>query len=72
MSDFSGFRLREATKKDPMYRELLAACIACEKDYIRIKNSLSKADQALLEQYISLCEEMEYRRTCLAMEMAEK
>lgn len=62
-------RVAEAAMKDDHYQHMQAECSALEADYIRIMNSLSKQDQELLERYISCCEQMEFRRTCLAYHM---
>lgn len=59
-------QLRALTSCDNIYQELLFACQKQEKEYLRIKNSLPNAEQESLERYIALCEELEYRRTCLA------
>lgn len=69
MIDRQEQKLLEATKNDPIYRQLLSQCRAPENDYIRISHQLSDADRDVLQRYISLCEELEYRRTCLAMDM---
>ena len=60
-------RLTEISKSDSIYQELLQRCQALESDYLRIKSGLSAEDQETLDRYISLCEELEYRRTCLAL-----
>lgn len=59
-------RLIAATGKNSFYLELLSRCGELEPDYIRIMYSLPDGDRDKLEQYISLCEEMEHRRTLLA------
>lgn len=63
-------KLLAATKVDMEYRRLLAECQELEDAYTQIKDNLSEEDRELLERYIALCEELEYRRTCLAMEMS--
>jgi len=59
-------RLTAMTRVDSFYRELLDRCSALSDDYHRICSSLSEDDREKLEMYISICEELEYRRTCLA------
>lgn len=59
-------RLLAACDHDPFYQELLCRCGELEPDYFRIKNRLSEEDQEKLERYISVCEELEYRRSFLA------
>ena len=61
--------LTEAVRKDPLYGDLLSECLKLESDYVRIKDSLSQEDGEILERYIALCEELEYRRTCIAMNL---
>ena len=61
--------LTEAVRKDPLYGDLFADCLKLESDYVRIKDSLSQEDGEILERYIALCEELEYRRTCIAMNL---
>lgn len=59
-------RLNEATRKDSWYQQMLSACDLLSAEYAQFKNSLTPEDQAALERYLSLCEELEYRRTRLA------
>lgn len=59
-------RLIAATDKDAFYQSLLCQCKELEPVYCGIKSALPDAKQEDLERYISLCEELEYRRTCLA------
>ena len=63
-------RLSAAVKNDPIYQQLLSDCEAMEQDFLRIRQILTKPEQEILDRYISLCEELEYRRTSLAMDMA--
>lgn len=51
-----------AVRKDSRYRTLLTKCQKYEGEYCRILASLPPADQDILEEYISLCQELEYRR----------
>lgn len=64
-------QLIELTRQDEFYQQLLAECDARTPDYLRILRSLSEADQELLDTYISVCENLEYRRTCLAASMSK-
>lgn len=59
-------RISDAVKNDTFYQELLHLCKDAEPEYLRIRDALPEHDQELLDQYISTCEEMEYRRTVLA------
>jgi len=54
--------------EDKIYQQMLKEAESLEAEFVRILHSLSKEDQILLEKYISLSEEMEHRRTFLAME----
>lgn len=63
--------LNHVLKHDEWYQILLADCAVAETDFLRIRESLSEADQEHLDLYISLCEELEYRRTCLALDLKE-
>ena len=62
-------KLIEAIKKDAQHIKLLAACEQLEPEYERIAGSIPERDREILEKYISLCEELEYRRTCIALNM---
>jgi len=57
------------TSCDEIYQWLLTECQKREEDYLRIKSSLPTSDQESLNRYIALCEELEYRRTCLAFDI---
>ena len=72
MTEAQEYRLCQAAKFDPIYQQLLVECQAMEEEYQRIKILLSPGDLEKLERYVALCEELEYRRTCLAMSLAEK
>ena len=60
-------QLQELLQCDPVYQNLLLECTALEIEYTRIKESLSEEKQILLDKYVTLCEELEYRRTYHAM-----
>ena len=62
-------QLNLLASSDKLYQELLTECQKQEEDYLRIKCSLSTSDQELLDRYIALCEELEYRRTYLAFDI---
>ncbi len=66
MTEDQEAKLIVLTQADPLYRQLLSACEALTPDYRRILHGLPQADRELLETYIALCEELEYRRSCLA------
>ena len=62
-------RWNKLTEKDPVYQDMLAQCEKAELEYLRIIQKLPEEDRRKLEHYICLCEELEYRRTCLAWEL---
>lgn len=66
MDDEAERRLSEMAKKDAFYCDLLSKCAALSEDYHRIQSQLSPDDRETLERYISICEELEYQRTCMA------
>ena len=55
------------TRADAHYQSLLRQCGELESEYRRIMALLKPDDALALERYISLCEELEYRRTDIAM-----
>ena len=60
-------QLQELLQCDPVYQKLLLECNSLEVEYIRIKKQLTVENQKLLDKYLALCEELEYRRTYHAM-----
>ncbi|MGM9588822.1 MAG: hypothetical protein ACI3V0_01455 [Faecousia sp.] len=52
---------------DDVYQELLHACLTLEPEFLRIRASLSCQEQDILERYLALCEELDYRRLMLAL-----
>ena len=59
--------LSHLTHVDKQYQILLAQCAELESDYQRIMDQLSYDDRTIMERYIALCEEMDYRKLCIAM-----
>ena len=59
-------QLNVLVQEDEWYQQLLRECADAEVRYHQIAQKLSDADRDAVERYIALCEEMEYRRTCLA------
>ena len=66
MDDEAERRLNEMAKMDAFYCDLLSKCAALSEDYHRIHSQLCPDDRETLERYISICEELEYQRTCMA------
>ena len=56
----------EAARKDEIYQDLLTRCIAAEDSYLKLLITLPSQQREQLENYISLCEELEHRKTVLA------
>ena len=61
--------LREEARRDGFYQELLEKCRAAEEDYRVILEGLAPEQQEQLENYISLCEELQHRLTVLACQV---
>lgn len=61
--------LLEAARQDEVYQAMLKKCLALEPDYRAILESLPPRQQEQLENYISLCEELQHRLTVLACEV---
>ena len=66
MNDLAEQELRNMAGTDPYYQQLLSELKDAAGQYEHILASLSPESQEQLENYISLCEALEYRRTCLA------
>lgn len=61
--------LTERTKTDQIYQEFLQACIEAEKAYNGIAPALSAQAREVVERYLTACEELEHRRTMLALSL---
>lgn len=66
MNEQQEILLNALAQADEWYQQLLRECEAAEVSYQKVLAQLSDTDRAAVEHYIALCEEMEYRRTCLA------
>lgn len=64
--------LWEAARRDEDYQNLLIRCRGAEAAYQKILASLPVDQQAQLEEYISLCEELQYRLTQLACQVPKQ
>ena len=60
------------TRADTQYQRIKQECAALEEDYRRILAGLEECDRLVLERYIALCEELDHRRICIAMELRIK
>lgn len=65
-------KLHAVVQQDTLYQQFWAECQALEEPFTEMRNRLTPDDRAILDRYISLCEDLEYRRTCLAMDMANE
>lgn len=61
--------LQAIVHQDETYQKLLCESHTLEVEFQRIRTSLSADDQRILDRYISLGEEMDYRRLYLALRM---
>ncbi len=59
--------IQKMVNSDPHYQQLLKESHSLGEEYTRICTMLPCADRDLLDQYISVCENMEYRKLCLAL-----
>lgn len=62
---FTNERIAMLVRHDAEYQKLLSECKKLEPEYQRIMASLPEKDRALLDRYITLCEELEYRSAFL-------
>lgn len=53
-------------KTDSYYQQMLCECEALEQEYVRITGSLPQEESALIDKYIAICEEMQYREVQIA------
>lgn len=54
---------------DNEYQQLLQECKVLENEYIRIVGCLTEQDRDVLDRYIAVCEELEFRRCTLAAQI---
>ena len=66
MNDNQDKHLLECVKKDPWHRQFLEECRALEPEYLRVMESLPENDREIIEQYITLCQAVDYRETVTA------
>lgn len=65
-------KLTQMAGMDPWYQQILKECEEAEADFLRIRAALPEGDQEALDRYISLCEELGHRMTCLARLIREE
>ena len=71
-NDYAHQRVIDLAKQDADYQQLLGRCEELSPEYLRILHSLSPEQQQILEEYISCCEEMEYRLAQLAYDFGKR
>lgn len=60
------------SKEDPIYQSLLEQCIVAEEACLAVLGNLTPQERACIEQYMTLCDELQYRMTQLAYSCNEK
>ena len=61
--------LTEKVKADMIYHELLQACVEAETVYNEMVKTLPAEKRDVIERYLSACDELEHRRTMLALSL---
>ena len=59
-------QIQEILKHDPEFKQLLAKMKEAELEYRRVMDTLPPQDQEIIENYIVLCENVEYQKTYTA------
>ena len=65
-NDYGIYRVTEKARGDQHYQELLAECKQLECGFNEVMNKLSEDDRSKVENYIAVCEDLQYRKTQLA------
>jgi len=61
--------LIEKSESDDIYQSLLQACADAEAAYNTLIESLPASQREIIKCYLSACDELEHRRTMLALSM---
>lgn len=56
-------QVQEILDHDPEFNQLLAQLEQAEIEYRRVMDTLPPEDQEIIENYIALCEDVEYQKT---------
>ena len=56
-------QVQELLKCDPEYQKMLQDRLEAEQAYIAVMEKLSPEDRECVDNYIALCENLEYQRT---------
>lgn len=63
----TGFdQVKEALRLDAEYQKLVADCARAAECYEEVVGKLTEEEQRIIEDYIALCEEVEYQWTYTA------
>lgn len=61
--------LETVLRVDEVYQKLLGEYRGAEEEFCAVLRNLPEEDREILERYISLGEELDHRRTVLALEL---
>lgn len=56
-------QVQELLDHDPEYQKILHDLFVAEKKYLQIMKKLTSDERECVDEYIALCEELEYQRT---------
>ena len=56
-------QVQEILDHDPEFKQLLAQLEQAEKEYRKVIKTLPPQEQEIIENYIALCEDVEYQKT---------
>ena len=65
-------RVNELIGQDPEFQQLLLQIQEAEKEYLEIVQILTASQREALENYIALCEELQYQKTIVAYQCCQK
>ena len=57
----------ELLQQDQEYKQLLYTCRQAEAAYEAMANTLTQEEKAIIEQYLSACEELDHRMLTIAL-----
>lgn len=57
----------ELLQQDREYKQLLYTCRQAEAAYEAMANTLTQEEKAIIEQYLSACEELDHRLLTIAL-----
>ena len=65
-NDCGVHQVAEIARTDKHYQDLLAECRRLEAGFCAVMDRLSEAERRLVEEYVAICEDLQYRETQLA------